>query len=37
MSRQPVVRHNDWGSLAPPALGAWEPRLAVSGVVPTFN
>ena len=37
MSRQPVVRHNDWGSLAPPALGAWEPRLAVTVVVPTFN
>ena len=37
MSRQPVVRHNDWGSLAPPALGAWEPTLAVTVVVPTFN
>ena len=37
MSRQPVVRHNDRGSLAPPALGAWEPRLAVTVVVPTFN
>ncbi len=35
--RQPVVRHNDWGSLTPPALGDWEPRLAVSVVVPTFN
>lgn len=34
---QPVVRHNDWGSLAPPPLGAWEPTLSVTVVVPTFN
>lgn len=37
MSRQPVVRHNDWGVLTPPALGDWEPRLSVTVVVPTFN
>ncbi len=37
MARQPLVRHNDWGSLAPARLGAWEPTLAVSVVVPTFN
>jgi hypothetical protein len=37
MARQPVVRHNDWGSLVPPALGDWTPSLAVTVVVPTFN
>lgn len=37
MARQPVVRHNDWGTLAPATLGAWEPTLAVTVVVPTFN
>jgi hypothetical protein len=37
MSRQPVVRHNDWGSLTPATLGEWEPTLAVTVVVPTFN
>lgn len=37
MARQPVVRHNDWGSLTPATLGAWEPTLAVTVVVPTFN
>ncbi len=37
MSRQPVVRHNDWGVLTPPALGDWEPTLSVTVVVPTFN
>ena len=37
MARQPVVRHNDWGSLTPATLGEWEPTLAVSVVVPTFN
>ena len=37
MPRQPVVRHNDWGALTPPALGDWEPSLAVTVVVPTFN
>jgi cellulose synthase/poly-beta-1,6-N-acetylglucosamine synthase-like glycosyltransferase len=37
VSRQPVVRHNDWGSLAPATLGDWEPTLSVTVVVPTFN
>ncbi|MEO6511992.1 MAG: glycosyltransferase family 2 protein, partial [Nocardioides sp.] len=37
MARQPVVRHNDWGSLTPPALGDWDPTLSVTVVVPTFN
>ena len=37
MPRQPVVRHNDWGSLTPPPLGGWEPTLSVTVVVPTFN
>ncbi|WP_210649634.1 glycosyltransferase [Nocardioides sp. SYSU D00065] len=37
MPRQPVVRHNDWGSLVPATLGDWEPTLSVSVVVPTFN
>ena len=37
MARQPVVRHNDWGSLTPPTLGGWEPTLSVTVVVPTFN
>ena len=37
MSRQPVVRHNDWGVLTPPTLGDWEPTLSVTVVVPTFN
>ncbi|MBS2940372.1 glycosyltransferase [Nocardioides sp. J2M5] len=37
MARQPVVRHNDWGTLTPATLGAWEPTLAVTVVVPTFN
>ena len=37
MPRQPVVRQNDWGSLTPPPLGGWEPTLAVTVVVPTFN
>lgn len=37
MPRQPVVRHNDWGSLTPPTLGDWQPTLSVTVVVPTFN
>lgn len=37
MARQPVVRHNDWGTLTPPRLGDWEPTMAVTVVVPTFN
>ncbi|WP_181309933.1 glycosyltransferase [Nocardioides campestrisoli] len=37
MPRQPVVRHNDYRSLTPPALGEWDPRLSVSMVVPAYN
>ncbi len=37
MSRQPVVRHNDWSALTPPTLGDWQPTLSVTVVVPTFN
>lgn len=37
MTRQRVVRHNDWGSLRPAALGDWTPSLSVTVVVPTFN
>ena len=37
MSSQPVVRHNDWGSLRPATLGDWTPTLSVTVVVPTFN
>ena len=37
MPRQPVVRHNDWSALVPATLGAWQPTLSVSVVVPTFN
>lgn len=37
MARQPVVRANDWGSLAPATLGDWEPTKSVTVVVPTFN
>jgi hypothetical protein len=37
MARQPVVRANDWGSLTPATLGAWEPTRSVTVVVPTFN
>ncbi|MBB6172016.1 GT2 family glycosyltransferase [Nocardiopsis mwathae] len=28
------IFRNDWGALAPPRLGAWEPRLSVSVVIP---
>ncbi|WP_114423735.1 glycosyltransferase [Nocardioides houyundeii] len=37
MPRQPLVRHNDYRSLQPPALGTWEPRLSVSMIVPAYN
>ena len=37
MTRQPVVRHNDWSVLVPATLGDWEPTLSVTVVVPTFN
>ncbi|GAA3411200.1 glycosyltransferase [Streptosporangium vulgare] len=31
------VRHNDYGSLLPPDLGEWEPRLRVSVVIPAHD
>jgi GT2 family glycosyltransferase len=31
------VRHNDYGVLRPPAIGAWEPSLTVSVVIPAYN
>jgi Glycosyl transferase family 2 len=37
MPRQPLVRHNDYRSLQPPGLGAWEPHLSVTMVVPAYN
>jgi glycosyltransferase involved in cell wall biosynthesis len=35
--RQPRVRDNDYGVLHPPTLGAWEPRLSVSVVIPAYR
>ncbi|MER6830480.1 glycosyltransferase [Streptosporangium sp. NPDC000563] len=32
-----AVRHNDYGSLLPPDLGTWEPRLRVSVVIPAHD
>src|SRR5688500_6180801 len=37
MPRQPVVRHNDWSTLAAPVLGEWTPTLSVSVVIPTWR
>lgn len=34
---QPRVRRNDWGALAVPGLGAWEPTLSVSVVIPAYD
>ncbi|MFF0573584.1 glycosyltransferase [Streptosporangium saharense] len=31
------IRHNDYGSLTPPALGRWEPRLGVSVVIAAYD
>jgi GT2 family glycosyltransferase len=31
------IRRNEWRRLAPPRLGAWEPTLAVSVVVPAYD
>ncbi|HEX4816421.1 MAG TPA: glycosyltransferase family A protein [Nonomuraea sp.] len=33
----PRIPHNDFGVLTPPALGAWEPSLAVTVVVPVHD
>jgi len=37
VSDQPRVRRNDWGSLTVPDLGAWEPALSVSVVIPAYD
>ncbi|MDO9457930.1 glycosyltransferase family 2 protein [Nocardioides sp.] len=34
---QPRVRRNEWQTLVPPALDAWEPTLAVSVVIPAYD
>jgi hypothetical protein len=34
---QPRVRRNDWGALTVPELGAWQPSLSVSVVVPAYD
>ncbi|MBF8189904.1 glycosyltransferase family 2 protein [Nonomuraea sp. K274] len=31
------VRHNDYGVLRPPAIGAWTPSLTVSVVIPAYD
>ncbi|RVX47834.1 GT2 family glycosyltransferase [Nonomuraea polychroma] len=31
------IRHNDYGVLRPPAIGAWKPSLTVSVVIPAYN
>ena len=36
-ARQPRVRGNEWRSLQPPAIGAWEPRLSVTVVIPAHQ
>ncbi|WP_327584953.1 glycosyltransferase [Nonomuraea sp. NBC_00507] len=33
----PRIPHNDFGVLAPPALGAWEPALTVTVVIPAHE
>jgi glycosyltransferase involved in cell wall biosynthesis len=33
----PAVPHNRWDLLAPPDLGAWEPRMRVSVVIPYYE
>jgi glycosyltransferase involved in cell wall biosynthesis len=35
--RQPRIRHNDYTGLPVPEIGAWQPRLAVSVVIPAFD
>lgn len=31
------VRHNDYGTLAPPAIGSWQPVRTVSVVIPAYD
>ena len=35
--RWPAVRHNDYSSLGPPALGQWTPTRSVSVVIPAYR
>ncbi|TMR95802.1 glycosyltransferase [Nonomuraea basaltis] len=37
MSSIPRIPHNDFGVLTPPALGAWEPSLTVTVVIPAHD
>lgn len=37
VSEQPRVRRNEWHHLSVPALGAWEPTLSVSVVIPAYR
>ena len=37
MSDHPRVRRNDWGTLPVPDVGAWEPSLSVSVVIPAYD
>ena len=36
-AEQPRIRGNEWRSLQPPMIGAWEPRLTVTMVIPAHN
>ncbi|SEG58521.1 Glycosyl transferase family 2 [Nonomuraea solani] len=31
------IRHNDYGTLRPPAMGSWRPELRVSVVIPAYD
>ncbi|WP_165977623.1 glycosyltransferase family 2 protein [Nonomuraea diastatica] len=37
MTRIPRIRRNDFGTLTPPALGAWDPTLTVTVVIPAHD
>src|SRR5262245_32315716 len=37
MIRRPLIRHNDYSPLDPPAVGAWEPSLTLSVVIPAYG
>ncbi|MFC7589214.1 glycosyltransferase family 2 protein [Nonomuraea antimicrobica] len=37
MTGIPRIRRNDFGVLAPPELGAWEPTRTVTVVIPAYN
>jgi len=36
-TQQPRVRRNDWSPVTVPELGAWEPTLSVSVVIPAYR